>query len=115
MRQSPARSGVIMERIREILLTNYIGAVTIGLVLAQAIFGFVNALVQTAVSYWTISQSRGVMGAPTQFQWSGLIVSMVTVFLYLLVCFSLIRWLYVEPRKIEDEVTDDTPGRGSES
>ena len=39
-----------MNRIREILLTQYIGAITIGLVLAQGIFVFVSSLVQAVAT-----------------------------------------------------------------
>ena len=92
-----------MHKIREVLLTHYIGAITIGLVLAQAIFGFVNAWVQAAATYWTIQQARSVLGGGRTFSWTTLIASLVTVCLYLLVCFGLIRWLYFEPQGEGDQ------------
>jgi hypothetical protein len=40
-----------MNRLREILQTQYIGAVAIGLVAAQALMGLVNTVVQAAAAY----------------------------------------------------------------
>jgi hypothetical protein len=100
-----------MDRIRDILLAHYIGAITIGLVLAQAIFGFVNALVQAITTYWALQQARGVMEQPRSYSLTNLIASLATVALYLLICFVLIRWLYFEaetesPHGEEDSQSD---------
>jgi hypothetical protein len=85
-----------MNRLRDILLTQYIGAITIGMVLAQAVFGFVNAFVQVGATYLALRQARSVMGQVPEFSWHNFITSMVTVFLYAMICLGLIRWLYVE-------------------
>jgi hypothetical protein len=86
-----------MKRVREILLTQYIGAITIGFIFAQAATHFINGITQVAAQYWTIQQDyRGVMGAPRSFPWASFIVSMSSVVLHLLVAFLLIRWLYAE-------------------
>jgi len=86
-----------MKKLREILLTQYIGAITIGLVLAQSIFGFVNAFVQAGATYIALRQARSVMARVPGFSWQNFITSMVTVFLYAVICFLLIRWLYSDP------------------
>lgn len=85
-----------MKRLRDILLTQYIGAITIGLVLAQSIFGFVNAFVQAGATYIALGQARSVMTTVPRFSWQNFITSMVTVSLYAVICFLLIRWLYAE-------------------
>jgi hypothetical protein len=85
-----------MNRIREVLLTQYIGAIAIGLVLAQGIFVFVNSLVQAVATFWALQQARGVLTESAPFSWHNLIASMITVVFYFLICLSLIRWLYSE-------------------
>jgi ABC-type multidrug transport system permease subunit len=94
-----------MRRLREILLTQYIGAVTIGLLLGQAISGFVNAIVQAGASYVAIRQTEGVFTASQQFSWKNLITSLISVTLYFLVSLALIRWLYAETTS---ETSSDT-------
>jgi hypothetical protein len=84
-----------MKRIREILLTQYIGAITIAFIFAQAAIHFINEVAVTIAQYWMIQQDQGsAMGAPRSFPWANLIVSMASVALQLLVGFLLIRWLY---------------------
>jgi hypothetical protein len=86
-----------MKRIREILLTQYIGAITVGFILAQATISFINELAGAVAEYWAIQQNRGsAIGAPTSFRWANFIVSMTSVALHLVVGFLLIRWLYAE-------------------
>ena len=93
-----------MKKLRDILLTQYIGAITIGLVLAQAIFGFVNACVQATATYIAIQKSRSVLDNTPAFSWANFITSMITVLLYLIIGLLLIRWLYsVAPPEREDE------------
>ena len=92
-----------MNRIREVLLTQHIGAITVGLVLAQGIFVFVNSLVQAVATFWALQQARGVLTESAPFSWHNLITSMISVVFYLLICLSLIRWLYAEPTDSEND------------
>jgi hypothetical protein len=86
-----------MKRIREILLTQYIGAITVGFIFAQAAIHFINEIALAFAQYWTIQQDQGsAMGAPRSFPWANFTVSMASVALHLLVGFLLIRWLYAE-------------------
>jgi high-affinity Fe2+/Pb2+ permease len=85
-----------MNKIRQILLTQHIGAITIGLILAQAVLGFVNALVQAGATYWAIQQAGSALTGSRDFSWTNLIAAMVSVALFLLICLWLIRWLYFE-------------------
>ena len=107
----PGQAQKNMARLREILLTQYIGAVMIGLVLAQAITAFVNAIVQSGAAYWAMEQSRSTLGTAPQFSWRNFIVSMVSVVLYVFISVALIRWLYAEP----DTEADQEPMENGEA
>jgi hypothetical protein len=103
-----------MDRIREILLTQHIGAVAIGLIVAQAILTFVNALVQAGTTYWAIRQAGSLLAGTKGFSWTNLTASMVSVVLYLLICGWLIRWLYLEPSaELPDSLGPGSKGQES--
>jgi ABC-type Fe3+-siderophore transport system permease subunit len=88
-----------MKRIREILLTQYIGAITVGFILAQAAIHFINEIAGAVAEYWAIQQDQGsAMGTPRSFHWANFIVSMASVALHLLVGVLLIRWLYADEK-----------------
>lgn len=98
-----------MRNIREILLTQYIGAIAIGLILAQAVFNFVAALIQAGAAYIAIQQSKSVLVPPRSFSWNNLITSMVEACLYLGIGFALIRWLYASSPEEPDNSEDLPP------
>ena len=86
-----------MKRLREVFLTQYIGAITIGFVLAQMVTAVVSGIVQIGVNYsWANREPSSVMGgtASVAFPWKTLIYVLVTAVLELLIAFLLIRWLY---------------------
>jgi len=84
-----------MKKIREALLNQHIGAITIGFVLALAISNFVNALVQSGLTYWNVrEQAKTDFRMTAYFPWTVLIVAFVSMALYVLVAFILMRWLY---------------------
>ena len=87
-----------MKRLREILLTQYIGAITIGFILAQAAIGFVSEITQTVAGYWVLQSQRSALGPSTSFPWANFLTSMVSIALNLVVGFLLIRWLYAEEK-----------------
>jgi large-conductance mechanosensitive channel len=97
-----------MNRIREILLAEYIGAVAIGLILAQAVMTFITTLVNNVVVYWEIQKSGSVLTGNQSFSWKGPITSLVDVGLYLFVAFLMIRWLYLRKNSEEESLADDT-------
>src|SRR5271157_160672 len=102
-----------MKRIREILLTQYIGAITIGFIFAQAAIQFINELTLTAGRYWTAEETQGsVMGATRSFPWANFIVSMTSVALHLLVGFLLIRWLYSDEKTQSSSQEVEAPSVG---
>jgi hypothetical protein len=85
-----------MRRIKEILQTDYIGAIAIGFIVAQSIVAVVGCLIETVASYWQMSRQNGsLLGRPTfSFPWEGLVLGLITSALYLLAAFLLARWLY---------------------
>jgi ABC-type Fe3+-siderophore transport system permease subunit len=101
-----------VRRIRELLLTQYIGAIVIGLVISQAITNFVSAIVVPAGWYLEErSAYRNVLGSrsPEPFNWYRFLISLITVALYILIAYLLLRWLYLESgeknRIQNDEIT----------
>ena len=63
-----------MERIREILLTQYIGAIVIAMVLTEALGGVVSLLVEPLIWYQQASRSHSAMEPGLKpFPWSDLL------------------------------------------
>ncbi len=85
-----------MHRIRELLLTQYIGAIVIGLVISQAITNFVSTILIPAGWYLeSRNASRSVLGSPRPFMWDRFVVNLIAVALYVLIAYLLVRWLYL--------------------
>ena len=102
-----------MTELREVLLTQYIGAITIGFVLAQTVTGVISGLVQTGFNYyWTSHDSNSVLGGTVPFPWKTLLFWLVTAVLEVLVAFILIRWLYT-PDEVSDGNSSEMPAETS--
>jgi len=85
-----------MRRIRKILLTQYIGAIVIGMLLAQAVGGVVSLAVEPVIWYQQASQSRSVMEPGLKpFPWSDMLPVGIKIALYAFVAYLLLAWLYV--------------------
>jgi hypothetical protein len=105
-----------MDRIRQILLTQHIGAIAIGLIVAQTLLSFVSGLVQAGVTSFAIQQAGSLLAGTKAFSWTNLIASMISVGLNLLISLWLIRWLYFEPTpELTDPVDLMTEGKNDES
>jgi hypothetical protein len=88
-----------MKRIREILLTQYIGAITIGFIFAQATIQFIDNIALGVMRYWMSEEFQGsAMGAARSFPWANFVVPLAAIVLHLLVGFLLILWLYSEDK-----------------
>jgi hypothetical protein len=95
-----------MRRIREILLNEYIGAITVGFIFAQSVIQFINVMVQVGSNYWASRQSSALVRSAS-FPWNSFIISMTSVALNLLAGFLLLRWLYTtEPSGIRNDAGD---------
>ena len=85
----------MIKTIRQILLTEYIGAILIALLGWEASIVLISTLLRDLLSYCYRSRSRGVLGdTPSSFTWDGLVFSVVSAALYLLLAYLLARWLY---------------------
>jgi ABC-type sulfate transport system permease component len=85
----------MVQKLREILLTRYIGSILIALLCWQPVVVLIENVVRTL--FWIIDDQRShsVLGSSHQpFPWDSLISSAVTIVLYLLIAYSLARWLY---------------------
>ena len=85
----------MFSKLREVLLTQYIGAFLIALMLWQAAVEIVTRIVH--IGYWLPR-----MHAPSvlsdhsldPFRWDGLVLTIVSVTIYVAAGYSLARWLY---------------------
>jgi len=86
----------LMKKVREILLNEYIGAITIGLLLAQALGGVISTILQPMITYLeNRSRPSSIFApAPSIFNWPSLIINIISIILHLLVAFLLFMWLY---------------------
>jgi hypothetical protein len=108
-----------MQKIREILLNEYIGAITIGLVLAQAA-GIAISVIMRPISFYLerSNRPRSIFGATdTTFPWGSLVAPTINLVLSILVAFVLLYWLYLKQAHTEAPAAPDrkpeTPEEGS--
>jgi ABC-type lipoprotein release transport system permease subunit len=97
------RLEAVMRTIREILLTEYIGAILIGVLIADAI----GALIITGVnqiSYSMQSRHNPVLNSHRLSMTYSVLDSVVRAALFLLVAYLLARWLYPAPEASSKEV-----------
>ena len=80
-----------MQRVREVLLTQYIGAIVIGMLITHAFVTVIGLLVQPLFLYAEAKASGSIMPS---FSASQLLSPGITAALYVLVSYGLIRWLY---------------------
>ena len=99
-------------RIRKVLLTDYIGAIVIAFLGADAFTAAIR-VVLVLLSFWAAphSQPRSVFGYPVgdavPFPWDSLIQQTVTLALYLGTVYLLVRWLYLpKPSPAEPEAEE---------
>ncbi len=88
-----------MQKIREILLNEYIGAIAIGLVLAQAL-GIGISIIMRPISFYLerSNRPRGLFSGAesTTFPWGSMVSPTISLVLYLLIIFALVYWLYLK-------------------
>ncbi|HEX7288196.1 MAG TPA: hypothetical protein VF532_18565 [Candidatus Angelobacter sp.] len=102
-----------MQKIRQILLNEYIGAITIGLVLAQAA-GITISIIMRPINFYLerSNRPRGLFSsAEASFPWGSMIAPAMNLVLYLLVAFALLYWLYLkQPHAQPPAAQDPEPG-----
>jgi len=82
-----------MRMIREILLTEYIGAILIGVLIADAFGTFITTIV-ARVSYYLRSRNDAFIGTHRLSTSYSFLDSFFRIALYLLAAYLIARWLY---------------------
>ncbi len=103
-------------KLREILLTQYIGSMLVALLVLQATIELITTAVRTGFWFSNHRHTESVFGGSSSspFPWDNLIYSAVTVALYLLTAYALARWLYpaaspIVPKETESGSSPDQP------
>lgn len=101
----------MFSKLREVLLTQCIGAFLIALLVWQAAVEIVTRVVR--IGYWiSHKQHASVFGdhSPDPFRWDGLVLTIVSVGIYLAVGWGLAMWLYkAEVQGARDETAKAPP------
>lgn len=100
----------MLSKIREILLTQYIGTVLIALLACNAVITLVSTILRNIG--WSIRHQHlgSVVAASDPFNYGNLVFSLVTILLYLLVAYLLSRWLFPSASPLVTEGTDNPSG-----
>lgn len=87
----------MVRKLREVLLAQYIGAMVVALLVCQAVISFVHGIIRTVSLYIEQSRNQSVFGSNAVVNWMIVIQTLVSICFYLLVSYSLARWLYPAP------------------
>ena len=86
----------MFSKLREVLLTQYIGSILVALLVWRAAVEVITQVVRAG--YWFVNRRHGQSALEesygTLFPWENLILSAVTIALHLLAAYALARWLY---------------------
>ena len=104
------------ERLREVLRTQYIGAIVIAYVASQALILASSTLISTAAYFLFYgNRSRRSILDPSSgiapYDWSGFISTFATISLQLVAVGGLLVWLYYDPSRepdVEDTAEEQT-------
>jgi hypothetical protein len=92
----------MLKKIREILLTQYIGSILVALLVCQALIEMVVTVVRNG--FWFFNSRRSApVSSGTPYPWDNLIFSLVSAALYLLIAYLMARWLYPHTRSDDTE------------
>ena len=86
-----------MRTIREVLLTQYIGAMVVALLCCEALITVVSTVVRVGSLFMQYRNTLGPSSFP--FPWDTIVFAVVAIALYLLAAYFLVRWLYPVPTK----------------
>lgn len=106
-----------MRRLRELLRDEYIGAITIGFVLAQCVLLSISTILRVVDFYlFDRERQRSVFGG-SPYPWNSLVTPALTIVLQVVIAFALIWWLYAtaEPKEVEPANASDAVEEEQES
>ena len=87
----------MLTKLRDILLTQYIGSILIALLIWQALFEFITMAVRSV--FWSYNhRNTGSLleNSSSRFPWDNVVFTGVTIALYLFTAYALVRWLFPE-------------------
>ncbi len=95
----------VLRKIRNVLSSEYIGAITIGFLLAQVVAGIASFVVQLLAFYVGEKHDRGNLfpSEPRVFPWWNVTLPLISVLLYLIAAGALFYWLYLRADTNEKE------------
>jgi hypothetical protein len=106
----------MLSKLREILLTQYIGSILVALLGWQAVVEIIIIAVRAGSWFFESGRSQSALEGSSRslFPWDTVMVSGVTVVLYLLTAYGLVRWLYpvaAQPIVNESNEAPDQPAQ----
>jgi hypothetical protein len=91
-----------MKRIREILLTDYIGAITIAFLVTDGVFSFIGGIARVASNYFRYYRTV-LEEARASLNWEIMVSPALTLLLSLGTAFLLVKWLYPDAQDVSTE------------
>ena len=104
----------MIQRIKQVLLTQYIGAIIVAFLAVQGIAVLITIPVQILANV-AMSRQRGVLYRGIAYDWGNAAPPLVSAALHLLIAYLLLWWLFLrKPKTSGDKPTDvlDTPTSG---
>jgi len=86
----------MLNKLREVLLTEYIGAILVALLIGQGVMEAGTAIARTVFWLFNHHHNNSVLGGTSDvlFPWNNRIFSAVLIALYFLTAYGIARWLY---------------------
>jgi hypothetical protein len=99
----------MFSKLREILLTQHVGSILVALLVWQAAIEVLARVVRIGFWFFNHLHTESVLegSSRARFPWDTFIFSDVTVALYLLTAYGLVRWLYPAPFPVTQGETED--------
>ena len=102
----------MLERLKKVLVSSFVGAIAPGWVFAQGILHFAYVFSAPVASWLTRRQYHGIAGSDTtftSFSFKDALPELIRSLLLLLTGYVLLRWLYYKP--LESEASDSRPSK----
>jgi hypothetical protein len=100
-----------MIRLRQILVTQYIGAIVIGYLAAQALIAIAN-IAMLPLRWYLEGRNPATQSVlfnekphPIPFPWESTLSGVTTVLLYFVIAYGLMRWLYYSKKDRSEQDT----------
>lgn len=101
-----------MGRIKQILLQQYIGAIVVGILAADAVGALISGLLQPVTWYFVRRPLETAFPGTTRpLSWEMAVPSVVSAVLYLAAAYLLLRWLYLHPQPTPAEAEEEDAGK----